>query len=294
LASITLPADGIYHVHVQAPAGQAGITGFYDLTVADATVHQMPIAFNEPVTGELEDEYSTNQWTFSAVANQLVQFDLLNVANSNIEFDLRGPNGYTAFSGATGSSGDINLPTAGSYTLTVHTTGQPGAYAFEFMQPSVTDLTLNVPDQIPLVGSGQAQLFEVTVGAANPLEINLTDANQHDHNEVYVSYGTAPTRDTYDYRFTGGAAADQTVALTAKPGIYYILVYNNLVTSPGSYTIEADSAPFLLSGMTPAKIGNAGNTTVQFSGIFPLQAGNGGYVLSTAPYVQFIAADGTV
>src|SRR6185312_10379733 len=64
--------------------------------------------------------------------------------------------------------------------------------------------------------------------------------------------------------------------------------------APGSYTIEAESDPFLLSGMTPGTIGNAGNTTLQFSGVFPLRTGNGGYVLSTAPSVQFIAANGTI
>ena len=149
LANITLPADGTYHVQVQAPAGQPGVTGFYNLTVADATVHQMPLTVNKTSPGSLQDRYSTDQWTFSATANQQVQFNLVIAANPDIEFDLTGPGGYTAFSGATASSGQIDLPATGTYTLTVHTTGQPGGYAFEFDQASQIALTLNTPYQAP-------------------------------------------------------------------------------------------------------------------------------------------------
>ncbi|MFI5453930.1 MAG: Ig-like domain-containing protein [Isosphaerales bacterium] len=294
LADITLPGDGVYTLEIQATAGQPGVTGFYDLTVADATVHQIPLTVNQPETGQLEDQYSTDQWVFSAMANQQVKFDLLAAASPNIAFDLTGPNGYTAFSGLTTSSGAIDLPTSGNYTVTVHTTGLPGGYGFELEQASQIALTLNTPYQMALAGSGQSQLFNVTLGAGNPLEINLTDPNAQDQNEVYVSYGKPPTRNSYDYRYTGGAAADHTVVLTAKPGTYYILVYNNLVKSTGTYTIEAESAPFLLSGMNPTTIGNAGDTTVQLSGVFPLGTGGGGYVLETAPTLQLIDHNGMV
>ncbi len=294
VASVTLPADGTYHVRVQAPAAHAGGTGFYNLTVADATVHRMPLTVNTTLTGQLLDPYSTDQWTFATAANQQVQFSLVNVANGDIAFDLTGPNGYTAFSGVKASSSAINLPATGAYTLTVRTTGQAGAYAFKLLQTAVTDLTLNTPRTMPLAGSGQSQLFDVMVGAANPLAIKLTDANVQDQNEVYVSYGQPPTRNSYDYRFTGKPGPNQSVALTARPGTYYVLVYNSLVKSPGTYTVEADSAPFLLSGMTPGKIGNAHDTTLLFSGVFPLQTGNGGYVLSTAPTVQLVAQNGTL
>ena len=82
-----------------------------------------------------------DHWTFAAAANQQVQFNLINTAGPGFQFDLTGPNGYTAFSGASSSSNLINLPTSGTYTLTVHAT-QPtsGAYSFEMQQTSVTRL----------------------------------------------------------------------------------------------------------------------------------------------------------
>ena len=82
--------------------------------------------------------------------------------------------------------------------------------------------------------------------------------------------------------------------LTAQPGTYYVLVYNSVVKAAGSYTIEADSNPFLLSGVTPGTVGNGFDSTLLFTGVFPLATGPGGYVLSTAPTAQLINPDGTV
>ena len=143
------------------------------------------------------------------------------------------------------------LPTSGNYVLTVHTTGRAGGYGFELEQTSQINLPLNTPYAIPLAGNGQSQLYDVTIGANNPLELKLTDTNAMDQNEVYVSYGKLPTRNSYDDKFTGGPAADQTVVLMAQPGTYYVLVYNSVVKAAGSYSIEADSDPFLLNGVTP-------------------------------------------
>ena len=138
---------------------QSGASGFYDLPAADATVHQMPLIVNTDETGQLLDTYSKDAWTFATTANQRVKFDDIITANPGIEFDLTGPNGYTAFVNATSSSGQIDLPYTGTYTLTVHTTGQPGGYGFELEQVSQIALPLNTPTQVPLAGSGQSQLF---------------------------------------------------------------------------------------------------------------------------------------
>src|ERR1700730_8919801 len=109
---------------------------------SDATVHTSALNLNETTIGQLESPYAVDQWTFAAAANQQVRFNLIRTALAGFQFDLTGPNGYTAFSGATSSSGLIDLPTSGTYTLTVHAT-QPteGAYAFEMQQTSLTQLT---------------------------------------------------------------------------------------------------------------------------------------------------------
>jgi hypothetical protein len=95
-----------------------------------------------------------------------------------------------------------------------------------------TALTLGKPYQGTLAGDGQAQLFVVTIANATALAVDLTDANSSDENEIYVSIGVAPTRDSYQYRYTS-TGADQSLALAAQPGTYYVLVYNNLLGAPG-------------------------------------------------------------
>jgi RHS repeat-associated protein len=301
LLGVPLPADGTYHVRVQAPAAHAGSTGFYSLVLYDATVRTAPLPLNQTVTGALASPYSVDHWTFAATANQVVQFTYVNAANGSIQFDLTGPNGYTAFSGSTTSSGPIVLPTAGSYVLSVHSAGNGGAYAFRLLQSTLIDLTLGTPYQGTLTGSGQAQLFRLTLSAAdvqqgNPLLISLTDSNPLDVNELYVSYdGSPPTRDSYDYR-SPSIGANQQIALFGS--VIYILVYNNHAAAHGGFTLLAQSAPFILTGISPSQAGNTHFVPLHLTGAFvlaPFPGGSypSGYVRDNTR-VQFLRSDGTL
>jgi RHS repeat-associated protein len=184
----------------------------------------------------------------------------------------------------------ITLPKSGKYVLTVHAIqGQTGAYAFRLNETTQTALTVGSPYQGMLAGSGQAQLFTVTLSQPAALGIVLTDGNTNDQNELYVSLGSAPTRNSYQYR-SSVTGANQTVALAGQPGTYYILVYNNLVTSPGSaYTLQVQGNPFDLTGLTPSQIGNGEAATLLVSGVFPLA-----YQSPTAYQIRFVSAGGTV
>ncbi len=96
-------------------------------------------------------------------------------------------------SDATGSSGLISLPSSGLYEVTAH--GQAGAYAFNLEQTSQTSLTLGTPYQGTFQGSGQAQLFTVTVPQAGiPLLVSLADGTSTDQNELYLQHGSADAR----------------------------------------------------------------------------------------------------
>jgi hypothetical protein len=283
------------------PPGLSGSTGFYSLVVADATIHTMPLTVNETSSGQLDNSYSIDRWTFSVTAGEQIQFRLLAAADADIKFDLTGPNGYTAFSGSTTSSNLITLPTAGIYSVIVHTVGFAGGYAFQVEQTSVTPLTLGTPYHGTLAASGQAQLFTFTASGYETV-VTLTDANEQDHNEVYVKYGSAPTRDSYTYRFTHTSAADQRVSFAAPSGTYYILVYNDLVTTSGSFTLEAQSAPFIVTGITPGHVSTDYTNTLLIAGAFPIAWDGPSFAGALPPplphlyrptTVQFIAEDGT-
>ena len=79
------------------------------------------------------------------------------------------------------------------------------------------------------------------------------------------------------------------MALAAQAGTYFILVYNNLVTSPGSdYTIEVQAPPFAWTSFTPGNIGSDQIATVFVSGVFPLA-----YQSPNAYQIQFVSSGGT-
>jgi RHS repeat-associated protein len=290
LSGIALAANGTYQVQVQAPSSHSGATGNYLVTEWDASTHLNDLNLDETVNGQLNSPYEADEWNFSAPANETVQFNLVGSSSSALEFDLTGPNGVTVFTGQTTSSGLVTLPAAGSYTLTAHLAAdQPGAYAFNLAVASQTSLTPGAPFQGTLAGDGQEQLFTVTLANPAALDIVLTDANAQDENELYVYAGKAPTPVAYQYR-SSGTGADQTLALAAQPATYYILVHNNVVTSPGSnYTLEVQAPPFAWTAFTPGQIGSAGATTLIVTGIFPRA-----YQSATAYQIQFVAAGGSV
>ena len=140
---------------------------------------------NQTVHGSLATGFSVDRYTFSAAAQQQVQF-IVTAADAAVEFDLLAPNGTAVFSGLTASSGQISLPAAGTYTLVVHASGSGGAYAFQMQQSSIISLTLGVPYENAILGSGQSQIFQITASSANPILVTLTDENPGDFNELYI------------------------------------------------------------------------------------------------------------
>ena len=283
LLGVTLPADGTYQVLV---SGQAGSTGYYSLGVYDATINNHVLSLNQQVNGQLYTAYEIDNWTFSAQANDQVQFNLLNESNAGIQFDLTGPNGYTAFSSATTSSSLITLPSNGTYVLTVQSTGgQTGAYAFNLAGTTQVPLTLGTTYQGTLQGSGQFQLFTVNVPqAGSQLLVNLADSNSIDQNELYLSLGSAPTPSSYQYRFTNLASANQQILVpSAAPGTWYILLYSDYVPAASAYSLTATSASVLLTGVTPDQDGTIQDAHLTLTGA--------GFNSSTT--VELVASDGT-
>ncbi len=127
----------------------------------------------------------------------------------------------------------------------------------------------------------------MTVTSPTVLDVALTDADTSDQNEVYISPGSVPTRDAYQYRFTS-TGASQALAVAAHPGTYDILVYDNLVNSPGStYTLLVQGSPFVATGLTPGQVGDGQSATLLLNGVFPLA-----YQSATAYQIQFVSAGG--
>src|SRR5262249_49783199 len=127
LPKTTLPADGVYKVLVQT--GKPGSQGHYVLTVWDATALQYPLPLNQTVNGTIPTPFPEEHWQFSALAASQVKFELVSATSSSIKFDLTGPDGYVGFTGLSGNSALLSLPTSGGYVLRAYAAdGKTGSY----------------------------------------------------------------------------------------------------------------------------------------------------------------------
>jgi RHS repeat-associated protein len=285
IAPLGLPADGVYHIKVQASANQPASTGPYVLSTVGTTARESPLPLGQQVIGRLDTPISVDRWTFSAAAGQQVQFHLVAASSPDIEFELTGPGGFVGFTGLAADSAPLELTAAGSYTLTVHSpTGQTGGYAFT-MQASPIDLTTGVPFSGILVGDGQTQIFRVQVPAAKAMQVVLIDPRGGDRNEVYVKFGVPPTRSDVQYRSADPASALQRVTVPlAAAGTWYVLVYSEAVLASGPFTLLATTSTSYLTGVTPSRTSDTTATTLTVSG-----AG-----FDDATTVDLVAGDGTV
>ncbi len=261
-----LPADGTYQVEVQAPR-KLSTTGNYILAAYDATVTTSPLELNQTVNGQVGSPYSQDNWTFSATAGTQIQFNLIASQSSSIQFALAGPAGFTGITGLTTSS-LINLPVSGTYTLNVSTGGVGnGAYAFQLQQTTQTNLALGTSYTGSLVGSGQAQLFQITVSQVQGLLVSLQDNSGADQNELYLQFGSPPTRSDYQYRFSNVASPNQQILVpSATAGTWYALLYATANPAPSVFSILAKAAPIFLTGVTPDHYSNSQNATLYLTG----------------------------
>ncbi len=286
LSNVALGVSGTYQVKIQAPAAHSTSSGNYDLTVWNATPQIAALTLGQTATGSLSDPFQIDNYSFTASAGDIVQFNLINSTNPAIAFNLTGPNGYTAFSNATANSGLITLPSAGTYTVSAHIApGQSGSYAFQVVSDTITALILGTPITQTIQGSGQSHYFALNVTQPGQILLTLQDSASGDQNEIYVNFGTEPNRNAIEPWFYAGQSASEKLSVpTTQVGTYYILVFNNVSVSPGNtYTLTAQTAPFTLSSFTPGQIGSTQSATLLVSGIFPLA-----YQSATAYQIQFV------
>ena len=258
ISDVVLPADGTYHIHVQAPADHPGSTGNYVLSAYGSPVHDSPLTLNQQVNSQLDTPVSMDRWEFSAVANQQVQFHLVAASSPDIQFDLSGPGGFTGFTGLTADS-----PVRDSADFReLYLDGARGRVADRCVR--VRDG--NQPDRSRRWERPSRSRWP---GAARPsssrsrsrpparLQVRLNDAQTCDQNEVYVKFGAPPTRADYDYRFSAPASANQVVTVPqATAGTWYILVYNALGAGSRAATpLTAAASGLFLGQVSPAELG---------------------------------------
>src|SRR4029077_16531462 len=115
---------------------------------------------------------------------------------------------------------------------------------------------------------GQSRLFQLNVPQSGQVQITLTDTDSADHNELYASLGSIPTRGDAQYQFSTPASAGQQLSIaTAAPGTYYILVYTAYAQAATAFTLTATEASLFLTGVTPNLSGTDVDTTITLTGL---------------------------
>ena len=74
--------------------------------------------------------------------------------------------------------------------------GATGNYSFVVMPTTLTSLPLNGSINGTLAGSGQAELFSIDVPTVQTLSVSLQDLSNIDSNELYLKFGSPPTRES--------------------------------------------------------------------------------------------------
>ena len=286
LLNLILPVDGPYTVAVRAPGNYSASTGNYLVTVWDATPTVAALVVNQQEYGQITSPFAVDEWNFSAVANEQVQFNLINLSSPDVAFNLSGPNGWVGF---LNRADKLRLGDSASLRqLHAHRIWNGGvygiAYSFELAQTAETNLAVGAAFSGSFAGSGQAQLFAITVTNGFPLQILLNNSGAGNGTELYVKLGSPPTRGIYDFSSTlSGSSSQQVLVPNAVPGTYYVLVYGNNIVTAGGYTLSTVPAEILLSSVYPSRLGNQANATLMLTGA--------GFEPGTA--VSLVGANGT-
>ena len=130
----------------------------------------------------------------------------------------------------------------------------------------VPTLTLGVPATGQLVAVGDAKLYKVTVPAGASLAVTLTGSTGS-VNELFLKYGQAPSRQSFDQRSVRPASPEQAVfAGSTLAGTYYLLVYGAQIPQAETFTLTASQQGFSVAQVTPDRGSNQGRVTVSLAG----------------------------
>lgn len=142
------------------------------------------------------------------------------------------------------------------------------------LSASLTQTSIDVPAltvDTPSTGTlsqGQSAYYKVVVPAGETLDVALTSQSATALNELYVSYGTVPTRAQYDFRYGDPFQPDQQITIpTTQAGTYYILAYGAGVPSGTEIeTLTATAVPFSITTVGPGQVDNGGPSTLEIQG----------------------------
>lgn len=134
----------------------------------------------------------------------------------------------------------------------------------------VRELVLNVPEDTTLAHKGSL-IYKIVIPDSlqnETLLVELTGEDQNNHNELYIRYGDAPTRNIYDAAFSRPFSGNQEAIISEmKPGTYYVMVYGeNEYSYAQSITLKASILHFEIRSVKTDVGGDSGPVTTCIQG----------------------------
>ena len=132
---------------------------------------------------------------------------------------------------------------------------------------TVSALVLGVPLATTL-STGDVELYKVTVGANQTLEVDLTTDAGQAFNQLYLRAGNVPTGTSYDSSGSGPLQANQTALIpSTQPGVYYVLIRGQSEPGPATpVTLLARLLPFEITDVIPDQGGDSKYVTTTIKG----------------------------
>ena len=110
------------------------------------------------------------------------------------------------------------------------------------------------------------RVYRVQPPANGDLKIEL-DGGAGTTNELYVKFGDVPTRQSFDVLSNVPNQADQSVILgSTQTGAYYILVVATSAAAGQAITVTASVPGFTVESVSPSRVGNTGQATLNIRG----------------------------
>ncbi len=177
-------------------------------------------------------------------------------------------------------TGSLTAPvpgvTPGSYYVILRTNildTLPESTLTNNLSASLTQTAIDAPELTlgttidGTLDQGQYAYYKVEVSFDQTLSVLLSTTATSADNELYVSFGTMPTRSQYDFRFEVPGADQQILVPTTQQGSYYILAYaSSLGGGAEPFSLTANLVPFSLLSIDQSAIGNSGNATIDIRG----------------------------
>ncbi|MCU0978625.1 MAG: hypothetical protein MUF25_05590, partial [Pirellulaceae bacterium] len=117
------------------------------------------------------------------------------------------------------------------------------------------------------LAQGRAVYYKTEVLTAGETVRLRFDGDEEAFSELYVRYGSMPSRNQYDRAAIQPFVSDQEIVLPVEQtGVYYVMAYATGAAGAPQYTIRADVIPFSILSVQADRVGNTGNATVKVSG----------------------------